>query len=157
MSDPDLFGPVFAKASFWTWRTVAKLIDRIPLTEPRELELFETCTGFPYARWARRKVRRLIILAGRRAGKDRFESAVACWRCALAADWRRHQSAGEGAVAILLGRDKRQAAILRKYCHGLLQAFFLARVVSRSSGDVTEFRNGSSLEIATNDSPRIQT
>jgi hypothetical protein len=69
----------------------------------------------------------------------------------LATDWRKLQSAGEGAVAILLGRDKKQAAILRRYCEGLLQVPLLAREVARQTGDVIEFRNGSSLEIASND------
>lgn len=96
-------------------------------------------------------VRRLFILAGRRAGKDRFESAVACWRSALCSDWRKLQSVGEGAVVILLGADKKQAAILRRYCEGLLQTPLLAREVVRQTGELIEFRNGSSLEIATND------
>jgi hypothetical protein len=39
MVDPQLFGKVFAAPSFWSWRTVAKLIDGLPLIEPREIEL----------------------------------------------------------------------------------------------------------------------
>jgi hypothetical protein len=62
---------------------VAKLIDGLPLTEPRELALFEQCTGRPYNRQARR---RIVILVGRRGGKDRFLSAVGVWRAALCAD-----------------------------------------------------------------------
>jgi hypothetical protein len=154
MVDPNLFGRTFAAPSYWTWRTVAKLIDGLPLTEPRERELFEQCTG--RKRPTTNNVRRLIILAGRRAGKDRFLSAIAVWRCALAADWRKYQSAGEGAVCILLGADKKQAAILRKYCRGLLEAPLLAAEVVRSTGDVTEFRNGSSLEITTNDARLVR-
>jgi hypothetical protein len=69
----------------------------------------------------------------------------------LCANWCKHLSAGEQAVVILLGADKRQAAILRRYCQGLLQPKLLAREVKRVTGDVIEFRNGSSLEIATND------
>jgi hypothetical protein len=153
LSDPDIFGNVFGSPSFWPWRTVARLIDGIPLTEQREIALFEECTGRKYSP---RAFRRLIILAGRRAGKDRFESAVATWRAALCADWRKHQSAGEGAVVLLLGADKKQASILRKYCHGLLQSPLLAAEVVRSTGDVTEFRNGSSLEIATNDARLVR-
>jgi hypothetical protein len=149
LTDPSLFGKVFAAPSFWTWRVVAKLIDGLPLTEPREVELYRECTG--RTRLPSGPLRRLIMLAGRRAGKDRFESGVAVWRAALCTDWRRHQSAGEGAVVILLGADKRQAAILRRYCQGLLQVPLLAREVVRTTGDMIEFRNGSSLEIATND------
>ena len=154
ITDPALFGGTFGAPSFWTWRVIAKLIDGIPLTEQREIDLFEQCTGRSYSRFNRRAVKRFIILAGRRAGKDRFESAVAVWRAALCCDWRQHQSAGEGAVCLLLGADKKQAAILRRYCHGLLQTPLLAREVTRSTGETTEFRNGASLEIATND-PRL--
>ena len=75
LTDLALFGKTFASPSFWTWRTVAKLIDGLPLSEPREIELFEQCTGRKYNRQARRTVRRLILLAGRRAGKDQVLSA----------------------------------------------------------------------------------
>jgi hypothetical protein len=95
------------------------LIDGLPLTETREVELFEQCTGRRYNREARRAVRRLLLLVGRRGGKDRFFSAVAVWRAALCTDWRKYLSAGEQAVVILLGVDKKSAAILRRYCHGL--------------------------------------
>ena len=156
LTDPALFGKTFASPSFWTWRTVAKLIDGLPLSEPREIELFEQCTGRKYNRQARRTVRRLILLAGRRAGKDRFLSAVAVWRAALCTNWREHVSAGEGAVTILLGADKKQAAILRGYCQGLLQAPLLRAEVTRSTGELTEFRNGASLEITTNDARLVR-
>src|SRR5262249_20704644 len=101
MTDPALFGKVFASPSFWTWRVIARVMDGLPLVEKREIELFKQCTG--RTKLPTKPVRRLIILAGRRAGKDRFESAVSVWRGALCADWRRYQSAGEGAVVILLG------------------------------------------------------
>lgn len=154
LTDPALFGGTFAASSFWTWRTLAKLIDGLPLTEPREIELFKQCTG--RSQLLIKPARRIILLAGRRAGKDRFLSACSVWRCALATDWRKHQSAGEGSVCILLGADKRQAAILRKYCEGLLRAPLLAAEVMRATGEVIEFRNGASLEIATNDSRLVR-
>jgi hypothetical protein len=69
----------------------------------------------------------------------------------LCTDWRLHQSAGEGAVCLLLGADKKQAQILRRYCHGLLEAPLLANEIARSTTEVVEFKNGASLEISTND------
>jgi hypothetical protein len=144
--EPKLFGQTFAAPSFWTWRVVGKLIDGLPLVEERERQLFFECTG--RTTLPTKPVRRLFILAGRRAGKDRFKSAVVTWRSALCTNWRKLQSAGEGAVSILLGADKKQAAILRRYCDGLLQVPLLAREVVRQTGEVIEFRNGSSLEIA---------
>jgi hypothetical protein len=154
LSNPSLFGGTFGTPSFWTWKVVAKLIDGLPLTEAREIDLFEQCTGRKYNRFSRRAVRRLIILAGRRAGKDRFESAVAVWRSALSVDWRQYISAGEQAVVLLIGADKKQASILRRYCYGLLQVPLLKAEVTRYTGDVVEFKNGSTLEIVTND-PRL--
>ena len=154
LSDPQLFGRVFSSPSFWTWRVIGKLIDGIPLTEPRECELFRECTGrraLPTG-----PVRRLILLAGRRAGKDRFASACAVWRAGLCADWRKHISAGEQAVVVLLGADRRQAAILRRYCEGLLETPLLRAEVVRATYDVVEFRNGASLEIATNDARLVR-
>ena len=110
LTDPQLFGKVFASPSFWTWRVVAKIIDGLPLTEQREIDLYEECTGRKYDRQrAPRAVRRLIVLCGRRGGKDRFESAIAVWRAALCADWHKYISAGEQAVVLLIGADKKQA------------------------------------------------
>lgn len=158
MSDQALFGRTFKSLSFWTWRVVAKMIDGLPLTEPLELELFQQCTGRSKLpnRDQRRRLRRLILLVGRRGGKDRFLSAVAVWRAALCADWRKHISEGEQAVVLLLGADKKQAAILRRYCEGLLQAPLLKREITRQTNEVVEFRNGATLEIATNDARLVR-
>ena len=151
MTEPQYFGSVFASPSYWTWVTVGKIIDGIPLTEPREIALFELATGRSYNRLARRAVRRLILLVGRRGGKDRFQSAVGIWRAALCQNWRKHISAGEGAVVILIGADRAQAKILRRYCGGLLETPRLAAEVTRQTDALIEFRNGGSLEIVAND------
>ena len=153
MLSPELFADVFSSASVWTWRTVAKLIDGIPLTEQREVDLFKQCTGRTklLSTSSTGVLRRFALEVGRRGGKDRFLSGVGVWRAALCCDWRKHLSAGEQAVVILLGKAKRQAAILRRYCHGLLQGKKLQREVVRETADIIEFQNGSQLEIASND------
>jgi hypothetical protein len=153
MRDPKLLGVPFTSPTFWPWLTVAKLIDGLPLDE-REAELFRACTGrteLPAA-----PVRRLYLLAGRRAGKDRFLSAVAVHRAALSANWRAVMSAGEQAVVLLLGADRKQAAILRRYCDGLLAMPLLAAEVARRTDEITEFRNGAALEVATNDARLVR-
>jgi hypothetical protein len=154
MIDPNIFGRVFATPSMWPWRTVAKLVDGIPLTEQREIALYRECTGRTTLPTG--PVKRLYIYAGRRAGKDRFESAVAIWRAALCCDWRKHISPGEGAVVLLLGADNRQGGILSKYCRGLLELPMLRAEVVRDVKDVVEFKNGASLEIATNDARLVR-
>src|SRR5262249_20109588 len=148
MREPQLFGGPVAQGSYRPWNTMAKLLDGKAL-DAREAELFRQCTGrttLPHG-----PVQRLLLLVGRRGGKDRFLSAVAVWRAALCADWRKHMSAGEQATVLLLGADRRQASILRRYCEGLLQAPLLAAEVQRLTDDVIEFRNGGQLEIGTDD------
>jgi hypothetical protein len=118
LSDVNLLGKPFQSPSFWTWKTVAKVIDGEPLREQRELDLFQESTG--RSRLPTSPVRRLIVLVGRRGGKDRFMSAVAVWRAALCADWHKHLSAGEQAVVLLLGADRKQAGILRRPIGGAI-------------------------------------
>ena len=44
MLDPELFGKTFGGPTFENWRTVAKIIDGLPLTES-ELALYRQFTG----------------------------------------------------------------------------------------------------------------
>jgi hypothetical protein len=83
-------------------------------------------------------------------------SAVGVWRAALCQDWSKFTSVGEGAVAILLGADKKRASILRRYCEGLVHAPQLAPEVVRTTNEVIEFKNGSALEIITNDARLVR-
>jgi hypothetical protein len=104
-------------------------------------------------------VRSIINLTGRRGGKDRFLSSVCVWRAALCCDWRKYLSAGEQAVVLLLGADRKQANILRRYCDGLLQAPRLKREVVRNvtgMDNVIEFKNGGVLEVGTNSAALIR-
>jgi hypothetical protein len=83
MRDPRLLGGPFQAPSFWTWFCVAKLLSGEPL-DKREAELFRQCTG--RTKLPEGSVKHLAFLSGRRSGKDRFMSAVAIYRAALAAN-----------------------------------------------------------------------
>jgi hypothetical protein len=148
LRDPALLGAAFRAASFAPWHIVAKVISGEPLSRS-EVALFKRCTG--RSRVPKDPVRRLYLLIGRRGGKSRFLSALACWVAALAADWRSLLSAGERGVVLLLGTDKRQAAVLRRYCAGLLETPLLAGEVVRATEDEIEFRSGAVIEVGTND------
>ena len=127
MRDPELLGGPFMAKSFWPWHCVAKVLSGEALDE-REAELFRKCTG--RTKLPSGRVRRLILLVGRRGGKDRFESVIAVYEAAVAADWSQVMSARQSAVVLLIGADKKQARILRRYCVGLLALrFWLPRFV----------------------------
>jgi hypothetical protein len=153
MRDVNLLGAPFQAPSFWPWHAVAKVISGEKL-DKREAKLFRQCTG--RTKLPKGPVRNLIMLIGRRGGKDRFMSAVAIYRAALAAQWQNIMSPGEQAVVLLLGADKKQARILRRYCQGLLIAPLLKKLVSRPTDEVVEFKNGAALEIATNDADLVR-
>jgi hypothetical protein len=68
-------------------------------------------------------------------------SAVAVYQAALAADWKEVLSAGEQGVVIMVGVDRRQARILRRYCNGLLANPLLAAEIVRDTDETVEFRN----------------
>jgi hypothetical protein len=154
MRDPKLLGGPFQAESFWPWMTVAKLISGEQLTEPREVELFRKCTGrtkLPIG-----PVSNLDVLAGRRAGKDRFLSAVAVHRAALSQNWNKLMSAGEQGVVILIGSDRKQAKILRRYCRALVAVPMIKAEVERYTDDILEFKNGAALEVCTNDAGTVR-
>jgi hypothetical protein len=153
MRDPLLLGAPFQAPSFWTWHTVAKVISGEQLDE-REAALFCECTG--RTELPKGPVSNVTLLGGRRTGKDRFMSATAIYRAALAAKWQEILSPGEVGVVILLGADRKQARILRRYCQGLLEAPMIKALVSRSTDELIEFKSGVSVEIITNDAALVR-
>ena len=84
INDVTLLGGPFTAASFWTWRVVAKLIDGVRLTEPREIALFEACDR-PRLLPTKPSRGASSYPALRSSGWERsFPSArVAVWRAAL--------------------------------------------------------------------------
>jgi hypothetical protein len=154
MRDPKLLGGPFQAESFWPWHCLAKVISGEPLRDAREIELFERCTG--RSRLPAGPVNNITLLAGRRAGKDRFLSAVAIFRAALANDWSKFLSPGEQGTVLLIGSDKRQAKILRRYCRALVAVPMIAAEVSRATDEALEFRNGASLEVVACDADLVR-
>jgi hypothetical protein len=82
MTDPALFGRTFRAQSFWTWKVVAKVIDGLPLTEPREVELYERCTGRAYQ--PNRHERRLLAPADPTGGSQGWKRSLLFSACSLA-------------------------------------------------------------------------
>jgi hypothetical protein len=143
-----VFADSFSGASWWPWRTVAKILSGEPLDDA-ELALALKCTG--RTRLPARPPRRLYLLVGRRGAKSRFASACAV-HAAIATDWRAVMAPGEQPVVLLLAVDRAQAQVCRRYCRGLIQASrLLAGEVVRETEDVVELRNGCAICIGTND------
>ena len=148
LRDIRLLGASFRGVSWRPWHVLAKIISGQPLDDS-EMALVLECTGRRML--PKNPPRRLYLLVGRRGGKSRFLSALAVWVAAQAANWRNLMAPGEPAVVMLVACDKKQAAVLRRYADGLLQAPLLAPEVVRRTEERIELRSGAVLEITTND------
>ena len=148
LRDVRLLGASFRGSSWRPWHVLAKIISGQPLDDS-EIALVLECTGRRVL--SQNPPRRLYLLVGRRGGKSRFLSALAVWVAGLAANWRNLMAPGEPAVVMLVACDKKQAAVLRRYADGLLQAPLLAPEVVRRTAERIELRSGAVLEITTND------
>jgi hypothetical protein len=153
MRDSRLLGEPFKVDSFWPLHCLAKVISGEALDE-REAELFRRCTG--RTKLPAGPVTSITLLVGRRGGKDRFLSAVGVHRAALSQNWSKFLSAGEQGTVILIGSDKKQAKILRRYCRALVATPMIAAEVARGTDEILEFRNGAALEVCVNDAGTVR-
>ena len=89
IADVDWFGKTFASPSFWTWKCRRWAVDGIPAREPREVELFEPCTGLSLTtvQVAGRSHAAAAVWTTRRAGPSPFRVS-GVWRAALCLDWK---------------------------------------------------------------------
>ena len=105
----DLVRRVLPEPSWAARHTLVAALNGLPLS-PAQLTLFRDCTA--RQRSPSRPVTEAFILSGRRSGKTRAASAIAVASAVI----RRYTLApGEKGVVLLLGADRRQAAISKNY------------------------------------------
>lgn len=146
IADPTLLGAAFAGSSWDTWRAVLKAAYAEPL-DAAELALFRAVAGDrnPPAR----RVRELVVIAGRRSGKDSIASAIAA--TAAVADYGAYLRPGERASVLCLAVDREQARIVNRYIAGYFETVpLLAPLAVRAGDDGVELSNGVEVVVATN-------
>ena len=138
LNDPMLLGRRFGDGSSWkTWFVVLKAAYGRPLSKSERADFDRVAGG---RRPPRRKVRELICVASRRAGKGSIAGAVAAYESMLV----HHALApGEKGVVACLSPTTAQAAIVRDYALGV---FTSSPILSREIADTTveeiRLRNG---------------
>jgi hypothetical protein len=145
MVDPKMFGGTFSGPTFDAWRTVAKILDGLPLTAP-EVALYKLVTGrsdspsVPFTE--------AYLIKPRRAGGTLFAAAVGLH--AALSDYRDKLGPGETGVVALIASDRKQARQLMGYVKGLIQgsALIAAEVVGAIQESVT-FAHRVRLEVHT--------
>jgi hypothetical protein len=145
MLDPDLFGRTFAAESFRNWRTVAKVLDGLPL-EPSELEFYRATTGRDAA--PSKPSLEAYAVKPRRAGGTLFASALGVH--AALSDYRDRLGPGEVATVAMIASDRRQARQLMNYCTGLIEdsPLIAAEVAGRTQESIS-FNHRVNLEVHT--------
>lgn len=124
MLNPDLCGDEFRGESWAAWRTVARLWDGdAHLLSEAEREVARQllgCEQLPAG-----APEEMLLGAGRRSGKTRFEGAAAVH--AWAEDYSGRLAPGEWATISIHATDKKQARTAFGYCRGLIEASPLLR------------------------------
>lgn len=143
MLDPDLFGHTFAGETFAAWRTVAKILDALPL-DASELELYRQMTGRQEA--PTQPFTEGYLVKPRRAGGTLF--GAACGVHAALQDYRARLGPGEVATVALVASDRRQARQLMNYCVGLIDdSPIIAAEVSNRTRESLTFAHRVVLEV----------
>jgi hypothetical protein len=143
MLDPELFGKTFGGPTFAAWRTVAKIIEGLPLT-PAEFEFYQAITGRSAA--PARPCSEAYLIKPRRAGGTLF--GAACGVHASLSDYRAKLGPGEVATVALIASDRRQARQLMNYCKGLIHdAPIIAAEVVNETAESIAFAHRVVLEV----------
>jgi hypothetical protein len=146
VTDPILLGNYFAGDSWSTWCAILKAACAEPLT-PEQLAAFHSVAGDREP--PRYQVRELIVIAGRRSGKDSIASAIAT--AAAVADYSKQLRPGERASVLCLAVDRSQARIVNRYVKGYFSEIpLLQPLVARETDDGLELTNDVEVVVATN-------
>jgi len=143
--DPNLLGNVLAGPSWRTWRALllATMGERL---KPGELEIFRRFTG-GRTQAPPSRVEEAAFVIGRRGGKDRAASVLACYLAALV-DWSRVLVRGERGLVLCIGPDQRQAKITRDYIEGAFDhSPIMSTMIVGRTADAIELSNRISIEV----------
>jgi hypothetical protein len=145
MLDPDLFGRTFGGPTFEAWRTVAKIMDGLPLTES-EHALYQRITGRTQPPC--KPFREGYLIKPRRAGGTLFAAAVGLQ--AALQDYRDKLGPGEVATVAMIASDRRQARQLMNYVKGLIDgSALIAGEVTNQTQETISFEHRVNLEVHT--------
>lgn len=147
MTDPRLFGSMYPGPTWGPWQAILKAAFALEMTE-EEIRFFDIVAGgrpLPIKR-----VRELVIAAGRRAGKDAVTALIAAY-FAMTFRPEGRVRAGERPLILLLAADRSQARNLLRYINGLFQIPALKALITRETQDGFELANGIDISVGTND------
>jgi hypothetical protein len=147
IDDPLLFRPWFRDRATWaSWFVFLRALFGLPLL-PRELALYQECTGrdkVPAAPAAEG-----WLICGRRAGKSFMLALVAVYLAAFH-QYRQHLAPGERGTVMVIAADRKQSRVVLRFIRALLlQVPMLRKMVERETAESFDLNNSVTIEVAT--------
>jgi hypothetical protein len=141
---PGLLGGALAGDSWRAWRTLLIAANGEALTDD-ERALFKQFTGRDCE--PGRRVEELVGVIGRRGGKSRATSVLACYFAGLC-DHRGSLAPGERGVLLCIAPDQRQASITLDYAAAVFDSSpLVCQLVVTRNADTLSLNNGIDLEV----------
>jgi hypothetical protein len=146
---PELFAPWFPGATWAAWKAILRGAFALPMSAEERITFDELGGGRAPPT---KRVKELVVVAGRRSGKDSIASSIITWIAAIEQGHLGLLRPGERATVMLLACDREQARIIRNYVGSYFQAIpeLEAMVVGETKTGL-ELSNGVEIVIATND------
>src|SRR5262249_6012945 len=152
LADPNLLGHALPGASWSSWRVLLIAAMGEALIDAQEREVFARLTG--RAQEPGKPVEEAAFIVGRRGGKSRAISTLACYIAALC---QHDLVGGETGVALLIAPDTKQAKIALDYCESILTASpVLRQLVVNRTADALELSNRTSIEVRASSFRRLR-
>jgi hypothetical protein len=149
LSDGHLLGSALGDLASWgVWVAVLKAAYGHALNE-RELAAFAQVAGGRNP--PSRKVKELVVIASRRAGKGRAAGALATFETALV-DHTAHLAPGETGIVACISPTRAQANIVKNYTLGYFQTSpVLCKEIAEVTADEIRLSNGHVIATLAND------
>ncbi len=149
MEAPNVFGPWFPGETWGAWKAILRAAFSLPMTAEDLITFGELAGG---REPPDKRVKELVIIAGRRSGKDSVASLMAAWISGIEQGHIGLLRPGERASVLLLACDRDQARIIKNYVASYFQTIpELAAMVTGETKTGLELGNGVEIVIATND------
>jgi hypothetical protein len=142
-----IFAGMYAGESWNPWKAILGAAFGLPLSED-QAAFVGSVTG--NRELPGRRVRELVVCAGRRAGKDAV-TALICAYFALTYRPDGRVRVGERPLILILAADRSQSRNLLRYCRGLFELPMLKGLIQRETADGFELANGLDVFVGTSD------
>ena len=146
MTDPALFGKLFAGDTWAAWRALLCGFYGLELTK-EERQIFKAVTG--RLRAPQTPHDELWMVIGRRGGKSNMAALIGVFE-AFFRDHSDKLAPGEVATVFCVAADRRQARVVLRYITGLIESCpMLEKMVIRQQAESIELSNRTVIEVGT--------